>query len=159
MRTSSVREIKTELSVYPTSELVDICLKLAKFKKENKEYLTYLLFEAGNEDFFIEQVKENIDDSFNEINYRNFYYIKKSVRKQLKEVKKYIRFSKKKATEVELLMHFCKALKGMDPNYKRSRILVNVYDRQIGMIKKAIDKLHEDLQFDYQEELTELIER
>ncbi|MEO1435173.1 MAG: hypothetical protein AAFV80_06515, partial [Bacteroidota bacterium] len=77
MRTSSVREIKTELSVYPTGELVDICLKLAKFKKENKEYLSYLLFEAGNEDFFIEQVKENIDDHFNEINYRNFYYIKK----------------------------------------------------------------------------------
>jgi hypothetical protein len=105
---------------------------------------------------YIKSVKEYIVDLFEEINTKSFFYIRKSVRKILTHTKKYIRYSKKKETEVQLLLHFCIQLKKMKPSISKSPRLQNVYDRQLLMIKKAISTLHEDLQYDYQLELDDL---
>ena len=59
-------------------------------KKENKELLTYLLFEASNEEGFKEGVKEEISLEFSTINCNSYFYMKKSVRKILRITKKYI---------------------------------------------------------------------
>ena len=75
--------------------------------------------------------------------------VKKSVRKILKVAKKYIRYSKKKETEVEVLLYFCLKLKTMSPSYTRNTILVNTYNKQLELIGKIISKLNEDLQYDY----------
>ncbi len=45
MKAVTIKKIKDELSDKSASELMDICLHLSKFKKENKELLTYLLFD------------------------------------------------------------------------------------------------------------------
>ena len=45
-----------------------------------------------------------------------YFYIKKSVRKILRMAKKYIRYSKNKETEIEILLHFCTVLKNMKPS-------------------------------------------
>jgi hypothetical protein len=153
MKAASIKEIKQELSTRSQSELLRLCLHLAKFKKENKELLTYLLYEASDEQTYIESIKIEIDKEFELINRQSFYYIKKSVRKILRTVKKYIRYSKKKETEVELLIYFCIQLKQMSPAIKKNTVLFNLYNRQIEAIKKAISFLHEDLQFDYNYEL------
>ncbi|RUA10633.1 MAG: hypothetical protein DSY82_04560 [Flavobacteriia bacterium] len=156
MKTASVKELKNELTYRSQAELVELCLRLSKFKKENKELLTYLLFESSDEDAFIRGVKEEIDRDFAMINTKSYFYIKKSVRKILRNTKKYIRYSKKKETEVELLLYFCEKLKEMQPSYKNNVSLDNIFNRQIVTIKKAIATLHEDLQFDYGLELEEL---
>ena len=75
------------------TELQQLCLRLARFKKENKELLTYLLFESQDESGYIATVQEFMDDAFELINTNNFYYIKKSIRKILRHVKKFIRYS------------------------------------------------------------------
>ena len=121
-----------------SQELIELCLKLSKYKKENKELLSYLLFD--------------------EINTKSFFYIRKSVRKILKLTKKHIRYSKIKETEVELLLHFCKELKKVSPSISKSPRLLNVYNRQLILIKKAIATLHEDLQYDYQLEFDQLLD-
>lgn len=153
MKAASVKELKMELSSKSPKELVEICLTLSKFKKENKELLSYLLYEAGDEEGYIRSVEREIDAAFDEINTRNFYYFKKGVRKILRMVKKYIRYSKKKETEASLLIYFCKTLQNEYPNYKRSISLKNLFNRQIGMAKKAVASLHEDLHFDFIQEL------
>lgn len=156
MKTATVRELKNELQYRSQVELVKLCLRLSKFKKENKELLTYLLFEQTDEDAFILGVKQEVEADFKLINRNSYFYIKKSVRKILRNTKKYIRYSKKKETEVELLLYFCWELKELQPNYKSNASLVNIFDRQILSIKKAIATLHEDLQYDYGLELEEL---
>jgi hypothetical protein len=156
MKAASIKELRTELNIYTHKELVDLCLNMAKFKKESKEFLTYLLFEASNEEAFIRAVKSEIDEGFAELKGKYFYAKKKGIRKILRRIKQYIRFSKKKATEVELLLHFCTAMKEMSPSYKRHQLLQNIYDKQLEMAIKATTKLHEDLQFDYEEEIEEL---
>ena len=87
MKTATIKELKDELGHYSREELLNYCLRMAKFKKENKELLTYLLFEASNEAHYIEGLKELIDERFSEINTSNYYYIKKSIRKILQKLK------------------------------------------------------------------------
>lgn len=158
MKAVTIKQLKDELSHKSGAELKELCLHLSRFKKENKELLTYLLFESHDEDSYILSIKNQMDEQFYEINTKSYFYIRKSVRKILSLTKKYIRYSKKKETETELLLYFCKKLVEMKPSIKRSQRLQNVFDAQVRMIKKAIDKLHEDLQYDYQLELDNLLE-
>jgi hypothetical protein len=155
MKTATVTKLKKELKHHSQKELIELCLRLSKFKKENKELLTYLLFET-NEPLFIESVKEEITELFKEINTSSYFYIKKSVRKILRITKKYIRYSQNKETEIELLLHFNQQLKKVKRPIARNVTLQNIFDRQIITIKKSILKLHEDLQYDYNLELEEL---
>ncbi|MEC8969005.1 MAG: hypothetical protein VX756_07655 [Bacteroidota bacterium] len=156
MKTATIKELKDELGHYSREELLDYCLRMAKFKKENKELLTYLLFEASNEAHYIEGLKELIDERFSEINTSNYYYIKKSIRKILREIKKHLRYSKNKETAVELLIYFCQKLALMQPSMNRSIALQNIYQRQLILIRKTIKTLDEDLQYDYGVELDNL---
>ncbi len=156
MKTSSVTEIKKELKHLSQDEIIDICLRLSKFKKENKELLTYLLFEESSESSYIENVKKEVDENFETINTSSYFFIKKSVRKILRLIKKYIRYSKNAETEVELMLYFCYKLKEMEPPMERDKALHNIYFRQIEAVKKSISKLHEDLQYDYERELQKI---
>ena len=156
MDIASLSHIKKELKNLPPEVLQDVVVRLGKYKKENKELLSYLLFEAYNEDEYIRQVKEEIDLEFMSLNRSSFYLAKKTIRKVLKTTKKHIRFSGKKETEIELLLYFCKKLKDSRLNYKRSRVVFNMYLTQVKRIQKVISMLHEDLQYDYREELEAL---
>lgn len=156
MKTASLSELKKELQEIPPKRLVELTLRLAKYKKENKELLTYLLFEADDEETFIQQVKTEMEEQFADINKGHMYFAKKSLRKILRFTNKYIKYSGNKQTEVELLMHYCNLMKKSGINYKRYTDLTNLYERQLEKIGKAISKLHEDLQFDYSEELKRL---
>jgi hypothetical protein len=157
MKAVSLKEIKQELNHLTNKEVQELCLRLSRFKKENKELLTYLLFESSNEGNYIESVKHYIDTQFEIINTKSYFYIRKSVRKILTNTKKYIRYSQQKETEVELLLYFCMKLKDFKPTIKNSPRLQNTYNRQIELIKKVLAMLHEDLQYDYNLSLEELV--
>ena len=156
MKSATLTEIKKELKTLSEPELLEVCLKLARFKKESKEYLNYLIFESSDVEAYIENVKQYVADEFETINQLNFYYVRKSIRKILKNLKKFIRFSKLKATEAHLLLHFCEQLQKIRPSIKRNTTLLNTYWRQLELAEKAIEKLHEDLQFDFKEEVERL---
>ncbi len=149
MKAATITEIKMELKFKSQEQLVDYCLAMARFKLESKELLTYLVFESENEVAYIDGVKTYIESEFNEISTTNFYYIKKSIRKILRQTKRFIRYSKKKETEAELLIYFCKELKQFRPSIKHNTMLVNMFNKQLEIAQKAINKLHEDLQYDY----------
>ena len=157
MKAASVKELKYELINRSQDELLDYCLRLSKFKKENKELLTYLLFESDNEFAYIKTVKEEADKLFEQINRKNYYYIKKSIRKILSMIKKHIRYSQKKETEADLLIYFCRKLYEFQPPIKNNTALFNLYNRQINTIKKTILSLHEDLQYDYNSMMEDIL--
>ena len=62
MKAASIQEIKKELNASDLETVQALCLRLAKYKKENKELLTYLLFEAHDEQTFSENAKEELRD-------------------------------------------------------------------------------------------------
>ena len=149
MKAATIAQLKKELQHRNADELLQLCLRLARFKKDNKELLTYLLFESDSEEGYIATVKTEVDEQFEGINTNSFFYIKKSVRKILRSLKKYIRYSGNKETEVILLLYFCEKLNDFRPSIKRNTTLTNLYQRQLDYIRKKIALLHEDLQYDY----------
>ena len=156
MKAATVKMIKENLKMRSKDELIEICLSLSKFKKESKEFLTYLLFEADDENYYVEVIKEEINDDFKKINFNNYYYVKKSVRKILRTTKKNIRYSKKKQTEIELLLHFCKNVSKLKYVDYENSILNKIFNREINKIKKLVSTLHPDLQYDYKIEISEI---
>jgi len=156
MKPVTVSILKKELRQHSQHELIEICLQLAKFKKENKELLTYVLFDSNDEEEYIRTIKEEMDLEFSTLNHNSLYFIKKSTRKILRLIKKHIRYSKKKETEADILLYFCTKLLQLKPAHKRSQQMINIYERQLIMARKAISYLHEDLQYDFNLELEKL---
>ena len=156
MKASTIHEIKQELVNTPSSTLVELCLRLARFKKENKELLTYLLFEAHDTSAYIESIKNAMDQEFAAMNKTNVYYIKKSLRKILRALKKYIRYSGLHVVEVELLIYFCTAMKDLNIPIHKHTVLQGIYQNQLKKIHSALHAMHEDLQYDYLKEVKDL---
>jgi hypothetical protein len=156
MKAVTIKELKQELENIPPKELRELCLRLSRFKKENKELLTYLLFESSDEKSYIESVKSEIDQQFDLINKKSYYLIKKSIRKILSGTRKYIRYSRNKKTEVDLLLYFCTKFKTFSPSIQKNTGLHNLYIRQLDNIRLKLSSLHEDLQYDYSLELDAL---
>jgi len=156
MKAASLKELKTELNRQSSNELQALILRLVKYKKENKELLTYLLFESDNEDSYITEVKKQIDNEFSNINTNSLYLAKKTIRKVLRTTNKHIKYSGIKQTEVELLIYFCRKIKNSNIPLQSSKALYNIYHRQLDKVKISISKLHEDLQYDYNYEIEEL---
>jgi hypothetical protein len=153
MKAVTVKEINQELLNLSPKELRDLCIRLSRFKKENKELLTYLLFEAADEESYIESVKKEIDDQFSLVNKKTGYLIKKGFRKILRNIRKYSRYSLNKKTEVDLLIYFCVKIKRFSPSVFRNTGIVNLYNGQLEAIRKKVSALHEELQLDYEAEM------
>lgn len=156
MKAATINEIKLELNTISSAKLADLCIRLAKYKKENKEFLTFLLFESHDEQAYIESVKRETVAQFAEINHSNLYFAKKSIRKILRITTKYIRYTGSKQAEVELLLYFCSILINSDIPIHKSTALTNLYRFQLKKIAKVISTLHEDLQYDYLKALKKL---
>ncbi len=153
MKAATIHEIKQELSTIKPVELAELCLRLAKFKKENKELLTYLLFEAHDEQGYISNVKKEIEEQFGEINLSHLYFVKKSLRKILRSINKHIRYMGSRQAEVELLIYFFRTLNQSGIPIEKNPVILNMYNHQAKKIQELIKSLHEDLQHDYLKEL------
>ena len=156
MKASSVHEIKQELKERDKKELVEICLRLAKYKKENKELIDFILFQSQNLEDYIDQVKAEIDEGFSQMNTTNLYFAKKTIRKVLRIANKYIRYSGSKSAEAEILMHYLTNFKGIKLPWQKTKATKNIYDAQLKKIKAAIATMHEDLQWDYLKQVERL---
>ena len=94
MKAATIVTIKKELQHLPKEDLLQLCLRLGRFKKENKELLTYLLFQAHDEESYIESIKETLDEFFKVMNTDSYFYMKKTIRKILRQIKTFSRWQK-----------------------------------------------------------------
>jgi len=156
MKAFSLNELKNELGTLSPDKVLALCMRFAKYKKDNKELLTYLLFHAHDEETYIENIKNEIDEKFEEINMSNVYFVKKTLRKILRNTNKNIKYSGSAQTETELLIYFCKKIKSAKIPLNTSVALNNIYLNLLKRIHNAVAKLHEDLQYDYKKEIEQL---
>lgn len=152
-----LQDIKKELQHLSPLQIADLCLRLARYKKENKELLAYLLFQADNQESFIGQIKAESGFMFSQLPV-NSYNAAKSMRKILRLLSKYIKFMGSKEAEISLLLNFCSNyLQYTDRkvSYKPMRLILT---RQLLKLRTLIGKLHEDLQADFADEYNFIIE-
>lgn len=156
MKAAGIHEIKQELKTLNATELLEVCLRLARAKKENKELLTFILFEEHDIDAYISHLKKETAEAFPHVNTHNLYFLKKNLRKILSWLNKHLRFAGSKAAEAEVLLYFCTCLHQYKIPYNNSTALQNLYHAQLKKIRAAIATLHEDLQHDFTRQLNEL---
>ena len=156
MQTATIHDLKKELENTAAPRLIELCIRLAKYKKENKELLNYLLFESFDENTYIENINTETDELFAEISQTNLYFVKKSVRKILRLINKHIRYTGSKEAEVRLLIHFCQKLNSSGIPFTKSTALDNLYKAQVKKINKTLETFHEDLRYDYLKMLKDL---
>lgn len=156
MKPATIHEIKQELVLRKPAELVEIALRLGRFKKENKELLTYLLFEAHDEQGYVNGIRKEIDDLFETVNLSHLYFVKKTLRKIVRIINKYSRYSGNKQTDIELRIYFCQKVKDTGINIKRNPVIANLYNNQLKKIQLVLETLHEDLQYDFKKEIQDL---
>lgn len=153
MMTASLADIKKELRTLDEAQAQELCMKLAKYKKENKELLTYLLFEADDEPAYVTAVKNQLDEMFLAVNATAVYFQKKTLRKILRFANKQIKYSGNKQTELEIRIFFCRKMKEARLMMRSNTVLYNLYVGQLKKIESAFAKLPEDLRTDYERDL------
>src|SRR6476620_1219960 len=102
MKSFTLSDLKKELKLLPAGDLVDICVSLAKFKKDNKDFLGYLLVDSYDKPGYINDIKGEIDTHFDSLkDQSNLYYVKKSLRKLLRVLVKFSKYGNDKAMTCE----------------------------------------------------------
>ncbi len=156
MKPEKLSDIKKELAGRSVQELTDICLRIAKYKKENKELLNYLLFDSHDPLAFAGMIKQELEIEFTNIQ-KHYYYSTKSLRKILRLMNRYAKYTANKQVELELMLWFCTNYLTHVDLRSSHKPLQAILIRQLEKISKLLPKLHEDLQFDYQSEFEELL--
>jgi hypothetical protein len=157
MKAASIQEIRQELSSLSPSRLSEICLRLARFKQDNKELLTYLLFESEDEGNYITNIKKDIDTGFEDLPKPNLYLTKKTLRKVLRTTLRQIRYTGFPQTEIEVLTYFLRKVRDSGIPIRNSPVLLNLYNQQLKKVHAVLATLHEDLQYDYRKSLDKLV--
>ncbi|EMB17097.1 MULTISPECIES: hypothetical protein [Rhodopirellula] len=152
MKAATISQLKKELAKLDEDELLDVCVRMAKFKVESKELLTYLLMKADDEPAYADELCDEIDEHLcvsGKIH-------KKTLRKIVRWMDKSLRFSGDKETELQVRIHFCQRIKEKRISFGGCRVSQNMYATQLKKIDKAIEKVHPDLQFDFNRQLSGL---
>jgi len=156
VETEKLSVLKKELSRRPAKDLIEISLRIARLKKENKELLSYLLFDVEEPLYYAEKLKKEIDSLFEEIS--DSLHIK-SLRKILKMINKYSRFTGNDHGEVELLVYFIKRLLSFNERKMNSQAMQFLIFKVLKKLSTLIPKLDEDLKYDYSVEYDELVNK
>ena len=158
MDTASIKQLKDTLSTLGREELIGLLLHMVKFKKENKELLTFLLFEADDLDAYVHEITLLIKDEFENYRLKTAYYKRKGCRRVLRMLKKYIKYAADKEVEVRLLLAYV-SMVAESKSFINDRVIQKIALRQLLLAEKSIVKLHEDLQYEYKLELEELMQQ
>jgi hypothetical protein len=156
MQPASIEDIKKELQQQQPKTVLELLLKLARFKKENKELLTYLLFEKGDEAGYVQSIKLEIDDLISQVDGAPYTVSKKVLRKIPRIINKQIKYMASKPAAAELHLHFSRQLQGLAGLPTGRAIPEKLFMQQLGKLEKLMPSLDEDLRHDYEKQVAEM---
>jgi hypothetical protein len=156
MKAATIDDIKKELQQLPPKKLIDICLRLGRSKKENKELLTYLLFESQDEAGYVQSIINEMDELFVDLPKATVYLTKKAMRKIIRLINKHSKYMGSKTATVELILHFCIRCKEHGLNKPRYPVLNKIFLQQLKKAETLLPAIEEDLQYDFKKQLVSL---
>ena len=148
MQAASINTIKNELKQLPPKQVLDLLLRLARFKKENKELLTWLLFESHDEVGYIEDIKSGITDELGQIDGLPAYQYKKQFRKIQRKINKPIKYTGSKTAAVELYMHMINMIVAKKKTIFIRAFLDKALQQYISKVEKILPGMVSDIASD-----------
>lgn len=156
MNSPKLADIKKELNHLPAEELRLLCLRLAKYKADNKELLNYMLFYSDSNEDYVEAVKQIIDNEFENL-HPSIYYATKQLRKLIRIINKHIKYINIKTLELDISLYFSEKFIDHPIVKINQKATLGLLFTQLKRVTKAIPKLEEDLSFDYENNLQDLL--
>lgn len=157
MEKISINIIKKELQELSQKQLVEICIQLAKARKENKEQLDFMLLKSHHLFQYEIDLKAEIDTQFEIFTYYKYYQLIKPLKAYVNSVLKQISYSKNPSFELEIIIYLCKQFFRFNDDESIWFYKINIiYDSLARKIEPRFKKLHEDEQFDYRVKLEEI---
>jgi hypothetical protein len=151
-------DLKKELLELSKPELIQLCLRVAKLKRENKELLAYLIFDSDDPLFYAQKLKPEIKEVF-EQPFQHAYYLTKSIRKAMRLITKYYRFTSNKQGETELLIYLVEEFYLSWRNEYRYQALGKVIYRCLEKAQSNLKKIDEDFRADFENPINELAKK
>lgn len=151
-------DLKKELLVLSKPELIQLCLRVAKLKRENKELLAYLIYDVEDPLFYAEKLKPELKEVF-EQPFQHAYYLTKSIRKVMRLIAKYYRFTSNKQGETELLIYLVDEFHKSWRNEYRYQALGKVIFRCLEKAESNLKKIDEDFRADFEEPIAQLFQK
>lgn len=151
-------DLKKELLELSKPELIQLCLRVAKLKRENKELLAYLIYDADDPLFYAQKLKPEIKEVF-EQPFQHAYYLTKSIRKTMRLISKYYRFTSNKQGETELLIYLVEEFYQSWRNEYRYQALGKVIFRCLEKAQSNLKKIDEDFRADFEHPINELAKK
>ena len=155
----TLAQLKKEIQTLPAEKIIALITKLGKFNALNKQLITYELFDAETPETYISDLKVEINDALNLIKLDSWYNQKKTFKKFMKTIGNYKKIMAN--NEMELQMHLAIATKIYHilthEKYDINFIIEAQLFKSIALIKKLIDTLHQDLQYDYLKQYKKLV--
>lgn len=152
MRPASIHDIRGQLQHLSNDELKELIIRLARFKQENKGLITYRIFDSLDEDAFVFSVLQLIREAFLGINPAP-YLAKKTVRKAIRIGNQAIKYSGIPTTELSILCCLLEEMQSSPVDISSSPVLINLARGLEKRAQRCFDALHEDLQFEYRNQL------
>ncbi len=150
-------DLKKELSELSKPDLIKLCLRVAKLKRENKELLAYLIFDADDPLFYAQKLKPELVDIFT-LPFQHPYYLTKSIRKSLRIVSKYYRFTSNKQGETELLLYLVEQFHEHWRAEFKYQALAKVIFRCLDKAQSNLKRIDEDYRADFEQPLQKLLQ-
>lgn len=151
-------DLKKELAELSKPELIQLCLRVAKLKRENKELLAYLIYDASDPLFYAQKLKPEIKEVF-EQPFQHAYYLTKSIRKSMRLITKYYRFTSNKQGETELLIYLADQFHNTWRKEYLYQALGKVIIRCLEKAEANLKKIDEDFRADFEQPIEELINK
>lgn len=156
MKAATLHQIKKELETISPQKLMALSLRLIKFKTENKELISYLLFDEDDQAGYISDIKHEISELLASIKSMPPYLVKRTLRKALKLITKYCKYMGSKDAEAELLIHFCKIVYNEGISRYTYKAVLNIYLSTLIKVQKLLPYVHVELQNDFENEIIRL---
>ncbi len=147
-----LQQQKKEITKLDAKTLADICIKLAKYKTENKEFLNYLLFHSYDNQPYIDELKLEINNTFSALKFNDYAHFK-LIKVLLLRINKHLKFIGDKNQEAEIVAQFCNTFMANVSVRSYYNGLIQILFRQFVRLQKIVGKLDEDLQFDYKDDI------
>jgi hypothetical protein len=151
-------DLKKELSELSKPDLIKLCLRVAKLKRENKELLAYLIFDSDDPLFYAQKLKPEIKEVF-EQPFQHGYHFTKSLRKTTRLITKYYRFTSNKQGETELLLYLVDQFHLSWRYEYRYQALGKVIFRCLEKAQANLKKIDEDFRADFEHPIAELLQK
>ncbi|MCC6769085.1 MAG: hypothetical protein IT240_08575 [Bacteroidia bacterium] len=155
--TSTLTALKRSLEHLSADELSGLCLRMAKLKAENKEFLAYLLNDADDPVFYATSLKPSISEML-ENGAPTRYLFVRLLRKSNRIISRYARFTGNKQGELELILHQIQCFHNVYRFEWKSAATARFVFKALRKSDNLIMKLHEELRADYQPQLAELLD-